>query len=188
MLPKRRFWKVGRASRTVFSTHFFTYVKFSIWAIAHCHPFIPNRVLGSMKKCLQNILPAYFSTRANISLGAMQLYAPKRRIWKAERTFGNAFSKHFSNESSPNLVLTHVKSALKNMFPNVCSAFQIIRLGRMNCCAIHWSKRRGVACDAHLLTLMNTRLRRLRPQHARGPQTCRTTRAGCKSPVSFGCN
>ena len=23
---------------------------------------------------------------------------PKRRFWKAEQTFGNAFSKHFSNE------------------------------------------------------------------------------------------
>ncbi len=37
----------------------------------------------------------------------------KRRFWKTEQTFGNVFSKHFSNERSPNRVLTYVKSALK---------------------------------------------------------------------------
>jgi len=37
----------------------------------------------------------------------------KRRFGKAEKTFGNVFSNHFSIERSPNRVLTYVKSALK---------------------------------------------------------------------------
>ena len=38
---------------------------------------------------------------------------PKRRFWKAEPTFPNAFSKHFSTFCSPNMVLTPLKSASK---------------------------------------------------------------------------
>jgi len=38
---------------------------------------------------------------------------PKRRFWNADQTFGNVFSKQFSNKRSPKLVLTYVKSALK---------------------------------------------------------------------------
>jgi hypothetical protein len=46
---------------------------------------------------------------------------PKRRCWTVERTSGNVFSKHFSNERSPNRVLTYVKSALKIRSRNGCS-------------------------------------------------------------------
>ncbi len=42
---------------------------------------------------------------------------PKRRFWKSERTFGNAFSKHFSKERSPNRVLTLWK-VLRKCVPN----------------------------------------------------------------------
>ena len=38
---------------------------------------------------------------------------PKRRFWKAEQRVACAFLKCFSNERSPNRVLTYVKSALK---------------------------------------------------------------------------
>jgi len=38
---------------------------------------------------------------------------PKRRFWKAELTFQNVFSKHFSTILSPNRVLTPLKSASK---------------------------------------------------------------------------
>ncbi len=44
-----------------------------------------------------------------------------------EQTFGNVFSKHFSNERNPNRVLPDAKSALKirlRMVGIVCSAFQ----------------------------------------------------------------
>jgi len=39
---------------------------------------------------------------------------PKRRFWRAEQTFGNVFSKHFSNERSPNRVLTYVTKHFSN--------------------------------------------------------------------------
>ena len=52
-----------------------------------------------------------FST--DTSSRSIMFTPPKRRFWQAERTFGNAFSKHFSNERSPNRVLTPLKSALK---------------------------------------------------------------------------
>jgi len=38
---------------------------------------------------------------------------PKRRFWKSEPTFPDAFSKHSSAIRSPNLVLTPLKSASK---------------------------------------------------------------------------
>jgi len=38
---------------------------------------------------------------------------PKRRFWKSEPIFPNAFSKHFSTFRSPNIVLTPLKSASK---------------------------------------------------------------------------
>jgi hypothetical protein len=41
------------------------------------------------------------------------IIVPKLRFWKAEQTFGNVFSTHFSNERSQKRVLTYVKSALK---------------------------------------------------------------------------
>ena len=38
---------------------------------------------------------------------------PKRRFWKVEPTFQNAFSKHFSTFARPNPVLSPLKSASK---------------------------------------------------------------------------
>ncbi len=45
--------------------------------------------------------------------GTPNFMVPKRRFWKADQTFGHAFSNYFSNERSPYRVLTYVKSALK---------------------------------------------------------------------------
>ena len=47
------------------------------------------------------------------SKSTSKVMLPKRRFWKAEPTFQNAFSKHFSTFASPNPVLTPVKSASK---------------------------------------------------------------------------
>jgi len=47
-----------------------------------------------------------FDIRPSICENDTHSMLPKRRFWKAERTFGNAFSKHFSKKSSPNRVLT----------------------------------------------------------------------------------
>ena len=49
---------------------------------------------------------------------------PKRRFWKAERTFGNGFSKHFSKVRVLGLGDVPLKSALKirsRMFVHVAS-------------------------------------------------------------------
>ncbi len=44
----------------------------------------------------------------------IKVMVPKRRFWKAEQTFGNVFSKHFSKERSPNRVLTYLYSHRAN--------------------------------------------------------------------------
>jgi hypothetical protein len=56
---------------------------------------------------------------------------PKRRFGKAEPTFPNAFSKKFSTIRSPNIVLTHLKSASPgNAFGNGWYARPSTRLAR----------------------------------------------------------
>ena len=65
----------------------------------------PKRVLTPLKSTSK--------THTQRFVPPSKIMVPKRRFWKAEKTLGNVFSKNFSNERSPNLVLTYVKSALK---------------------------------------------------------------------------
>ncbi len=53
-----------------------------------------------------NYLTKSSKWRLSKKRGWVAYVCPKRRFWKSERTFGNAFSKHFSKERSPNRVLT----------------------------------------------------------------------------------
>ena len=91
----------------------------NMWVRAFVSTFhTPKYSIGakSDEMCLQKLLPTYFSTFPNLRLGSIKqsnCVLPKRRFWKAKQTFGNAFSKYFSNERSPNQVLKYVKSALK---------------------------------------------------------------------------
>ncbi len=90
------------------------------------HPVFENRRLGSMKAWLVppplnyivNYMPPPNEELSRVEQSVAYAFLnkfmfPKRRFWKAEPTFGNVFSKHFSKENSPNRVLTYVKSALK---------------------------------------------------------------------------
>ncbi len=86
-----------------------------------CHLCSPNR--GWSPRELWVHRPATHLLVCDGGLGFENFMLPKRRFWRAEQTFGNVFSKHFSNERSPNRVLTYVKSALKirsRMFDRPC--------------------------------------------------------------------
>jgi hypothetical protein len=62
-------------------------------------------------------------------LGRVADGCPKRRFWKSERTFGNAFPKYFSN-GEYSIWLRSFEKYFGNAFPNVRSDFQNLRLGQ----------------------------------------------------------
>ncbi len=77
----------------------------------------------------------FFNGDVHVELNFM---LPKRRFWKAEPTFQNAFSKHFSTFCSPNRVLTPLKKCFEIAFWKVGSAFQNLRLGWVNFRVTRW--------------------------------------------------
>jgi hypothetical protein len=107
--------------------------KLVMYFVSTFHHFYPN--LGVWKVLTKGLTHIFFDVpkssfgrsihlyKTNLRLGAIHLYKknrmvrkrmlPKRRFWKAEQTFQNAFSKHFSTFCIPNPVLTPLKSASK---------------------------------------------------------------------------
>lgn len=65
------------------------------------------------------------SATCNYKSAMYNFMLPKRRFWKTERTFVNVFSNGFSNERSPNKVLTPLKTYFEETFPNVRYVIQI---------------------------------------------------------------
>jgi hypothetical protein len=58
-------------------------------------------------------------------------FAPRRRFWTSERTFGNAFSKHFQMNVAQ-IEYSAFERYFENAFPNVRSAIQNLRLWSIN--------------------------------------------------------
>ncbi len=84
--------------------------------------------LRSFEKCFENTFPNVCSAFQHLRLGSIikqmviswwcvcrnhKIMLPKRRFWKVEQTCWAVISKHFSMVSSPNWVVSYVKSALK---------------------------------------------------------------------------
>jgi len=81
----------------------FIYVFMRVLPKGENAPFFRFSTMARSVSAFQNLL---FAEGRNFIL-------PKRRFWKAEPTFPNAFSKHFSMNRRPNRVLAPLKSASK---------------------------------------------------------------------------
>ncbi len=142
MLPKRRFWKANLTVRNIFSTHLSTFLSPNrvLTPLEKCfeNAFRTVRLaFQNLRLVAIKWLPRFGyeplqsashgnafwkvgsdgSTFQHLRLGIIkfpfQVYAPKRRFWKAGRTFQNAVSKHFSRVWVLYLGYKTLKSASK---------------------------------------------------------------------------
>ena len=125
MLPKRRFGKDEQKMKSRFSTDF-SMVRSQ------------NRVLTPLKSAsFENpdviFCNKFCSSFPNLRLGGIKFTPPKRRFGKAEPTFQNAFSKHFSTIGSPNRILTPFKCASKTHSEMLARPSQIFVWGASSC-------------------------------------------------------
>ncbi len=72
-------------------------------------PVTLDTLVPSIQNLSTNINSLIFDNDKDI----VNFMLPKRRFWKSEPTFPNAFSKHFSTIRRPNRVFTPLKSASK---------------------------------------------------------------------------
>ncbi len=80
------------------------------------HNSLPTTVVDARLSC-NHMTKMRYTTPDLKSIGCksglINFMVPKRRFWTSDPTFGNAFSKHFSDTWVLDLGYVHLKSALK---------------------------------------------------------------------------